>query len=67
MPAASPKALRCSEECTRWLDRCTYWVRDTFRQKLVVGISFTSILLDAGPRERLQDEQPIVTIPHILP
>lgn len=57
VPAASPKACRRSEECTCWLDRYTLIrARDTFRQKLVVGDSCTSILLDAVPRKWLQED-----------
>ena len=50
MPAASPRTFRCSEECTCWLDRYTYSVRDTVRQKLVVGVTITSTLIDVHLR-----------------
>jgi hypothetical protein len=65
VPAASPKALRRSEECTRWLDRYTFAMRDTFRQKLAVEESCTSILADAATRKALQDQQPVVTLTYI--
>lgn len=65
VPAASPKTRKRSEECTCWLVRYTNEHARTVWQKLVVGESFTSILIDALDEKGLQDGQPEVTLTYI--
>ena len=65
VPAASPKALRRSEECTRWLDRYAFEGARYRLAKTGGWISCTSIVsIDAVRNKRLQVGQPVSKITH---